>query len=213
MKKINLKSMMVGFFIGVIGMATALTVFASTGIRSAILSDTRVYFYGQQVPLENQLILIAKYGEANAQMYMPLRELLEYMNFIVEWDGENNSINLTMRNIHNTTARDYNLNNNNTATQHNFPSSDASPQNNADRRAIDIIEMSGTWGPEVDRLIPQMTPEVVDRIVFTYLGRQLFPGISTATNARTVEARLETALQYMTERGRNDAMDLISSFY
>lgn len=213
MKKFNLKSMIVGFIMGMLVITTAFTVFATTAIMSANFSNARVYFYGKQVLLENQLVLITKEGETNARLYMPVRELLEYMNFAVEWDGENNAINLTMKGSHDAESGNSNFNNNNGTTQQNFPSSSASPRNDADRRALDIIEMSGTWGAEVDRLIPQMTPEVVDRIVFTYLGRQLFPEISTATNARTVEERLEIALRHMTESGRNEATNLISSFY
>lgn len=94
MQKFSIKSAVIGFIMGTIGVTT---VFAATGISSASLSNTKVYFYGQEVPLENSLVLISKEGEVNARMYMPMRELLEYMNFIVEWDAANNSVNLTMR--------------------------------------------------------------------------------------------------------------------
>jgi len=206
MKQLNIKSAVFGFIIGVIGVTTVLTTVSAAGrIRSADFVNTSVYFYGQAVPLENQLVSIVREGESNARLYMPIRELLEYMNFIVEWDAETNSVNLTMGD--------------NTSTQYSPISTpiqqttNASPQNDADRSAISIIERSGTWSSEIDRLIPQMTPEVVDRLVFTYLERQLFPGISTAVNARTVEERLEIALSHMTESGQDAAREIISSYY
>ena len=94
MKKLDIKSVLVGFIIATVGVST---VFASSGIRSAEFSSVKVYFYGVQVPISGQMVLITKNGESNAQMYMPVREVLEYMNFIVEWDAANNAINLTMK--------------------------------------------------------------------------------------------------------------------
>lgn len=206
MKKFDMKSAVFGFIIGTIGITAALTtVFATSGIRSANFSNARVYFYGQEVPLENQLVSIVREGESNARLYMPLRELLEYMNFIVEWDSETNSVNLTMRGNPGTHSPS-------TSTTTGL-TSNTLPQNDADRRAISIIESSGTWSSEIDRLIPQMTPETVDRLVFTYLEKQLFPGISTSINAGTVAGRIEIALRHMTESGRDTAQRIISSYY
>jgi len=82
-----------------------------------------------------------------------------------------------------------------------------------DNRAISIMENTGTWGPEINRLLPNMTAEAVDRIVFVYLERQLFPGISTPTNARRVSEVIQPALRRMTENGRKKAQDIVSSYY
>ena len=97
MKKFDFKSMVLGFVIAIIGVTAVLTVNAASYIRSASFSQARVYWLGQEVPLENPLVSVLVEGETNAKLYMPLRELLEFMNVFVEWDGENNSVNLTMR--------------------------------------------------------------------------------------------------------------------
>jgi len=149
MKKFSLKSIAIGLIAGIAGTTAVLTVFATSSINSAVFSDAKVYLYGQEVSLENQLALIVKDGETN----------------------------------------------------------------NIDDRALLIIQSTGTWGPEIDMLIPQMTPKVVDEIVLIYLERQLFPGISTPTNAKTVTERLETAFRYMTENGRQEAERILSAYY
>ena len=97
MRKFDFKSMVFGLAIAFIGLSAVYTVNATNSIRSASFSQARVYWLGQEVPLENPLISVVAEGETNARLYMPLRELLEFMNVSVEWDGENNSVNLTMR--------------------------------------------------------------------------------------------------------------------
>ena len=201
MKKFSLKSIAIGLISGIAGTTAVLTVFATSSINSAVFSDAKVYLYGQEVSLENQLALIVKDGETDARLYMPVRELLEYMNFIVEWDGVANSVSLTSNDF--VAAQNNNTDDRDVVTQNN----------NIDDRALLIIQSTGTWGPEIDMLIPQMTPKVVDEIVLIYLERQLFPGISTPTNAKTVTERLETAFRYMTENGRQEAERILSAYY
>ncbi len=93
MKKFDLKSLIVGVFIGTIGLST---VFAASNIKSATYSPSRVYLNGKEIPLKNSLVSIVKYGETNAQTYMPMRELLEFMNYVVEWNPKDSSINLSL---------------------------------------------------------------------------------------------------------------------
>ena len=218
MKKFDIKSMLVGFTIAAIGAATVFTVNATTTIRSASFTTTRVYFYDNEVPLENPLVSIVTEGETHARLYMPLRELLEYMNFIVEWDGQNNSVNLTMRgnpgsggNITNQPGSSFTNRQPNVGGNQWFIREYTQEQ--ANERALSVITSSGTWGPEIDWLIPQMSPSIIYEMVSIYLDRQLFPGITPPTAARTVASRIEIALEYMNETDRNAILDRLAEFY
>ena len=82
----------------------------------------------------------------------------------------------------------------------------------ADKRGIAIMTNSGTWGREIDLLIPLMTPAAVETVVSIYLERQLFPGISRPENARRVAATINTALGHMSEDAQKVALDRISAF-
>lgn len=93
MKKFDIKSLVVGLVIGTIGVST---VFAAEEIKSATISNAKVYFYGKEVKLKKPLIEIVKTGSSESQLYMPMSELLEYMQFKVEWNNKDSSVNLTM---------------------------------------------------------------------------------------------------------------------
>ena len=192
MKKFDFRSMAIGFAIAIFGAAAVFTVNASSQISSASFAATRVFFYGNEVLLKNPLVSIVTEGETDARLYMPLRELLEYMDFIVEWDGQNDSVNLTMR---------------------DSQESGGYAQTEADERALAIITMSGTWGPEIDLLIPQMSPDAVYEMVSIFLDRQLFPGITPPTAARTTANRIENALEHMNEADRKSILDRLAAFY
>ena len=209
MRKYDLKSMVIGFAIAAIAAATVFTVNAASTIRSASFTTTKVYFYGNEVPLENPLVSIVAEGETNARLYMPLRDLLEYMNFIVEWNGQDNSVNLTMRG---NPGNGGNISNqSNTGTNQWFIRDYTQTQ--ANERALTVITNSGTWGPEIDWLIPQMSTDAVYEMVSIYLDKHLFPGITPPTAARTVANKIEIALDYMNETNKNAILDRIAAFY
>jgi len=180
MKQLNLKIAVVGFLIGTIGMTT---VFAAGEIRSASFSSARVYFYGREVPLENQLVLITNEGETNARLYMPMRELLEFMNFIVEWDGENNSVNLTMRGGPGNTEPGVSA-----GTQSGYVQPrawdgrgvydggyDEHPSeltlSEAGRRAVDIMQRTGNWS-FIEPYLPYISNADIQRMVDIFNSRQ-----------------------------------------
>lgn len=95
MKKFDVKSIALGFIIGTVGITS---VFASDGIKSATLSNAKVTLDEVSVPLKNSLIEIVKDDEKGARLYMPVRELLEYLGYIVNWDGTNDTVNLVSNN-------------------------------------------------------------------------------------------------------------------
>lgn len=91
MKKFDVKSLMTGIIIGAIGITTA---FASGGIQSASFSTSKLYLNGEEIPLKSPLVAIVKDGETDAQLYMPVRESLEHLNFTVTWHPEVNSVHI-----------------------------------------------------------------------------------------------------------------------
>jgi hypothetical protein len=49
---------------------------------------------GANVPLNRSLVSVAMDNETNASLYMPVRELLEYLGYTVEWDNARNTVNI-----------------------------------------------------------------------------------------------------------------------
>ncbi len=101
MKEFKLKRVFVILLIVSIGITT---VFASNGIKSAVVSNTKVKLNGVSVPLNNPIILVTQDNEKESKMYMPMRELLEYLGYEVIWDGKQefiylNSINHIAENV------------------------------------------------------------------------------------------------------------------
>lgn len=207
MKKFDLKSIALGLAICTVGITT---VFAANGIKSAAFNSSKINFYGQEVPLQNQLVSIVKDGDTIPQMYMPVRELLEYMNFIVEWNEKDSSINLTMKEDTKIGKNVRNINNNG-VEYYNYVSSEIS-QSEADDKGIAIMSSSGTWGSQIDALLPYMTPTGVEKVVTIYLDRHLFQGITTPQAAEQVASTIDGALKYMTEDAKKVALERISAY-
>ncbi|MCY6356340.1 hypothetical protein [Clostridium sp. ZS2-4] len=100
MKKFDFKSIVVGLAIGIIGGSAIFaareknttiisnakvdTAPAAEGIKSATINNGKVYFNGNEIKLKKPLVTIGMEGDSESQLYMPVSELLEYMNFKVE---------------------------------------------------------------------------------------------------------------------------------
>lgn len=156
MKKFDIKSLIVGLVIGTIGVST---VFATGEIKSATISNSKVYFYGNEVKLKDPLIEIVKDGSSEAELYMPMRELLEYMQFKVELNSKDSSVNLTM-----------NGNNN----PKNIEVTPDISKNQADKKAIEIIQKTGNWG-YIEQYIPYMSADSVKKVVEIYNSKHMNP--------------------------------------
>ena len=176
MRKYDLKSVFLGFVIAFVGLTAVYTVNATSSIRSASYSQTKVYWLGQEIPLENPLVSVVAEGETNARLYMPLRELLEFMNFIVEFDGQNNKVNLSMRGLTGNVSADSSAYSNNNQTQPyawdstgiysgGYSEDPATlSQAEADRRAVDIMQRTGNWS-FIEPYLPHMSNEGITRMV------------------------------------------------
>ncbi len=158
--KLDLKSMTIGILIGSLGITTA---FAASGIKSASYSKAKVFFYDKQVPLSDSLVSIIKDGETNAKLYMPVRELLEYMQFNVNYDSSDGNIYLTM-------------NGNN--GQNNNPQSTTVPSDisvdEADKTALDIMQRTGNWA-YIEKYLPHMSNEGIETVVRLYNSKHQNP--------------------------------------
>jgi hypothetical protein len=95
MKKIKgVKLFVTGLVAGIL-VSAGITVAATSVIRSAAFNDVAMTFNSQGLNLDVPLISVIT--EANpdvASNYMPARAVLEAMGYIVEWDGENNTIHV-----------------------------------------------------------------------------------------------------------------------
>lgn len=177
MKNFDLKSIVIGLVIGVTGAsivyATGISKTAGTsntkvaaapvittaieGIKSASISSDKIYFNGNEVKLNNPLIRIVKDDNSEEQLYMPMNEMLEYMQFKVQWNKKDSSVNLTMNG------------------QNNKKSVEITPDssnNQADAKAIEIIQKTGNWR-YIETYLPQMTPDGIEKVVEIYNSKHM----------------------------------------
>lgn len=91
MKKFDIKSLTAGIIIGTVGMTT---VFASSGIKSVNLSNMNITLNGVPLPLGKPMLSVTMDNEQNASLYVPANELLINLGYHIDYDSENNSINL-----------------------------------------------------------------------------------------------------------------------
>ncbi len=91
MKWFDAKSLAAGIIIGTLGITT---VFAATGIQSAVLSETKVTLNGAPLPLEKPLISVTMENEQEASLYVPADELLKQLGYTVNYDGTKNTVDL-----------------------------------------------------------------------------------------------------------------------
>lgn len=90
MKKIEFKSMILGFIIGTL---TITSVSATTiSIKTAKYNDTKIIYNGNELNLSQPIITVINEGSQYGSNYMPIRYVLENMGYNVEWDGKNNAV-------------------------------------------------------------------------------------------------------------------------
>lgn len=190
MKKFHVKSIIVGLVIGIIGASAVFTIgeiksnttvstvpvaeeeksatttkeelstiSTAEDIKSAAITNDKVYFNGNEIKLKDPLISIVKDESSEAELYIPMSEFLEYMNFKVERNNKDSSVNLTMNG------------------QNNFENTEVSPDistNEADAKAIEIIQKTGNLG-YVDKYLPHMTDGGIERVIEIYNSKHMNP--------------------------------------
>ncbi len=91
MKKFDVKSIVAGVIIGTMGVTT---VFAATGIKSTVLSNTKVTLNGDSLPLSKSLIWVTMDNEQNGSLYVQANDLLEKLGYTVHYDGVKDTVEL-----------------------------------------------------------------------------------------------------------------------
>ncbi|WP_026896201.1 stalk domain-containing protein [Clostridiisalibacter paucivorans] len=164
MTKFHIKSLILGLLIGTVGSSifwgisrTSEVSYASPSekIESAIFNSSKVYFYEEEISLENPLVAIKKNEDSEILLYAPMREMLEYMQFNVKWNNEDNSVHLTMNGY---------TNDNTISTTGN--------QNEVDMKALDIVQKTGNW-KYIEEYLPHMSTDAIKKAVEIYNSKHI----------------------------------------
>lgn len=91
MKRFDVKSLAAGVIIGTLGITT---VYAATGIQSAILSNTQITLSGVSLQISKSLISVTMDNEQSASLYAPVNELLDKLGYTVNYDSVKNTVDL-----------------------------------------------------------------------------------------------------------------------
>lgn len=91
MKKFDIKSLAAGIIIGTMGITT---VFASSSVKSALLSNMNVTLNGVSLSLSKPVLSVTMDNEQNASFYVPVNELFTNLGYSVNYNSENNTIDL-----------------------------------------------------------------------------------------------------------------------
>lgn len=89
MKKFDLKSIVCGILIGVLGVTT---VIASSGIKSAEFKDYKLILNGTEVALSQPIISVIKEGTYDEVNYIPMRDVADIMGLDLGINIDTNSI-------------------------------------------------------------------------------------------------------------------------
>ena len=91
MKILDAKSFVAGMIVGTLGLTT---VFAATGIQSAVISSTGVTLKGVSLPLDRPLVSVTMEQENEAVLYAPAEELLEKLGYTVHDDSAPHTLDI-----------------------------------------------------------------------------------------------------------------------
>jgi len=156
--KFDPKSLLLGVVIGIFGVSS-ISLAANDPevqkIESAFSNNSKVYFYNQEVPLTNPLIEVYNTEDSTTQLYMPAEDVLEYLNFDVDWSRDNNTISLTMKN---------------SAVQSESVRTELSTDlslSELESNAIDLITKTGNWN-YIEPYLYDLSDDVIKKIVSIY---------------------------------------------
>ncbi|MCT4583850.1 MAG: hypothetical protein N4A54_02900 [Peptostreptococcaceae bacterium] len=190
MKKVQIKSLFFGFLLGAIFTVIIvnypnenkdLDSYALSQIESTTINNSKVYFYNKEIPLKNPLVSIKKADSKDSLLYIPMNEILEYMQFNVDIDHKENKISLTMNhhnnyqnmNNYNNYHNNHNTNNYCNNTYYKSIPSDISTED-ADSQALDIMNNTGNWG-YIEPLIPFMSKDGLQKTIDVYNSKHPDP--------------------------------------
>lgn len=169
MKSFNVKSLVCGLLLGALGTIGISTVYASGDIKLAKYENIKVSFNNSSVPLRNSLVSVVKNGENDANIYMPVTEILEYLGYNAKWNPSEHSINISTNNEKksaNSTCDEKKI-----ANSLQNPDNKNIAKNQGDKLALEFMQKTGNWS-YVEPLFPYMTPEGVKDVVDLYINQK-----------------------------------------
>ena len=89
-----MKKLLIGFAFGVVA-STSISIVASEVIQRAEFNNVRVRFNGHQLVLSENILSVQTQGSENIVNYMPVRAVLEGMGYTVNWNGQEQIIEIT----------------------------------------------------------------------------------------------------------------------
>lgn len=179
LKNFNVKSLICGLLIGILGTIGITKAFAAEEIKLAKYENVKVSINNSIIPLKNSFVSIVKRGENDAKIYMPAMEILDHLGYNVEWNASEHSINIEGK-AQNSICND--------ETAKNLQKDAVSKNtegNQGDKLALEIMQKTGNW-KYVEPLFPYMTPDGVKEVVDLYVREK------GGSNKQT-----ESASQYM----------------
>lgn len=104
MKRFNLKSFLWGIIVASICITTVL---AARQIKLAKFSNAEIILDNSIIQLKNPLVVIGRGWKKDSQLYIPIEELLGHLGYMVNWNSNDNTVNLTNTNIEDKNIRVY----------------------------------------------------------------------------------------------------------
>ncbi len=162
MKKIELKSFIFGLMIGLIGITI---VFTANKIKLVTYSNPVINLDGVQMPFKRPLLSVVKDGGKNTQIYIPLQEALEYLDYKVEWNSIDDTINI----LTSKTEIDTFKPKDNRGIEKNITKD--SIKDEIDQRALETMQKTGNW-TYIEPLIPYMSTDGIEQVISLYNEKQ-----------------------------------------
>lgn len=159
MKKLDLKSLFVGIVIGIFCVGGAYAATNHPNIEKATYNDYKVFFYNEEIKLSAPLLEVQEEGSDYMKLYVPVREVLEYLNLNVDYDKEEMSLKLTM-NSNNP------LNIGNLGNFGNIGTAIVS-DGDKDAQAIQLMQKTGNWS-YVEPLLKDLSDDAIRKVVDIY---------------------------------------------
>lgn len=154
MKRLDLKSMMIGVVIGISCVGGA---FAASNVptieKATFNNDYKIHFYNQEIKLSAPLLEVQEEGSEYMKLYVPVREVLEYLNLNIDYNKKDMALKLTM-------------NGNNPMNFGDFGKVVAGSEDK-DAKAIELIQKTGNWS-YVEPMLSDLSEETIKKLVEIY---------------------------------------------
>lgn len=157
MFKIDLKSLVLGLAFGVLCVGSVTLASEDPEleeVQCVYYNDSKVFFNENEIPLEHKLIEAVSPDGTEAILYMPLDEIMTYMNFDVEWNEDVDTVILSMGGYNQKTS------------EHENEVLDLTISE-LESNAIKLIQRTGNWD-YIEPYLDDLSEDVIREIVRIY---------------------------------------------